>query len=125
MTQGDTKTGQKGTNAMFVMNQEDIKKVLATGKKFTYANPAIDHSPQKEDQTGSESQRVANLLTATENYYTAKLHWNSVVSTKSAKYMCIEIKSVYLSAVLLEYYEYMKIYQSPYFHDGSSSNNMG
>ena len=33
MAQGDNKTGQKGTNAMFAMNHYDIKKILATGKK--------------------------------------------------------------------------------------------
>ena len=28
LAQGDKKTGQKGTNAMFVMNHNDIKKIL-------------------------------------------------------------------------------------------------
>jgi hypothetical protein len=32
MAQGDNKTGQKGTNAMFVMNHEEIKTVLKAGK---------------------------------------------------------------------------------------------
>jgi hypothetical protein len=49
MAQGDNKTGQKGTNAMFVMNHGNIKKILAAGKKITYANPVVDHRPQKED----------------------------------------------------------------------------
>jgi hypothetical protein len=39
---------------------------------------------------------------------TAKLHWNSVVSTAMAKYMCIDLKNFYLTA-RLEYYEYMTI----------------
>ncbi len=39
---------------------------------------------------------------------TAKLHWNSVVSTALEKYMCIDMKKISLSAAL-EYYEYMKI----------------
>ena len=39
---------------------------------------------------------------------TAKLHWNSVVSTENIRYMCLDIKNIYLSAVL-EYFEYMKI----------------
>ncbi len=50
---------------------------------------------------GNASVRTADL-------YTAKLHWNSVVSTKDAKYMCLDIKNFYLT-VALEYYEYMKI----------------
>ncbi len=39
---------------------------------------------------------------------TAKLHWNSVVGTALAKYMCIDIKNVYLMAKL-EYFKYMEI----------------
>ena len=39
---------------------------------------------------------------------TAKLHWNSVISTKDARYMCLDLSLFYLSAAL-EYYEYMKI----------------
>ena len=49
MDQGDNTTGQKGMNAMFVMNHDSIKKILKAGKKFTYANPVVDFCPQKED----------------------------------------------------------------------------
>ncbi len=35
MAQGDNKTGQKGTDAMFVMTHKDIKHALKAGKKFT------------------------------------------------------------------------------------------
>jgi hypothetical protein len=49
MAQGDNKTGQKGTNAMLVMTHEEIQKVIRAGKKITYANPVVDHQPQKED----------------------------------------------------------------------------
>jgi hypothetical protein len=38
----------------------------------------------------------------------AKLHWNSVLSTPDARYMCPDIKKFYLTAAL-EYFEYMKI----------------
>ncbi len=33
MAQGDSKTGQKGTDAMFVMTHKDIKRALRAGKK--------------------------------------------------------------------------------------------
>jgi hypothetical protein len=115
MAEGDNKTGQKGTNAMLVMNHEDIKKILKAGKKFTYANPVVDHRPQKEDPNRIQITAGGNLidcdgelLVPTANMDTAKLHWNRVVSTVSAKYMCIDIKGFYLSAAL-EYYQYMKI----------------
>ena len=39
---------------------------------------------------------------------TSKLHWNSVLSTQRAKYMCLDIKNFYSSAPL-DHYEYMKI----------------
>ena len=51
MVQGDNKKGQKGTNAMFVKSHDEIKHALNTGKIFTYANPVVDHCPQKEDLT--------------------------------------------------------------------------
>ncbi len=49
----------------------------------------------------STSVRMADLDTT-------KLHWNSVISTKDARYMCLDIKNFSLTAAL-EYYEYMKI----------------
>ena len=96
--QGENKTGQKGMNAMFVMNHDDIKKVLKASKKITYANPAVDHRPQKEDPNRIRITAGGNLIDCdgklsvpTENIGTAKLHWNSVVSTDSETYMCIDI----------------------------------
>jgi hypothetical protein len=48
MAQGDNKTGQKGTNAMFVMTHNKIALTLAANKCFTYRNPVINYRPQKE-----------------------------------------------------------------------------
>jgi hypothetical protein len=50
---------------------------------------------------GESSVRTADINTA-------KIHWKSVISTKKAKYMCLDIKIVCPTAAL-EYYEYMKI----------------
>ncbi len=50
---------------------------------------------------GNASVRTANLDTA-------KLHWNSVISTENARYMCLDIKIFYLTTGL-EYFEYVKI----------------
>ena len=49
MAQGDNKTAQKGTSAMFVMNNEDIKKILSAGKQLIYSTPMVDYCLQKED----------------------------------------------------------------------------
>jgi hypothetical protein len=46
------------------------------------------------------------LLVPTTDLVTAKLNWNSVVSTALAKYMCIDIIFFYLTAKL-EYFKYM------------------
>ena len=36
------------------------------------------------------------LTTRTANSTTSKLHWNSVLSTQNAKYMCLDIANFYL-----------------------------
>jgi hypothetical protein len=43
MAQGCNKTGQKGTNAMFVMTNDKIMHALADKKFFTYVNPVVDY----------------------------------------------------------------------------------
>jgi hypothetical protein len=39
---------------------------------------------------------------------TVKLHWNSMIRTALAKYICLDIKHFYLTAVL-KYFDYIKI----------------
>jgi len=83
--------------------------------KYYYANPVIDYRPQKEDPHRIHIMAGGNLINyegnasvRTADIDTAKLHWNGVVSTPDAKYMCLDIKKNYLTAAL-EYFEYMKI----------------
>ncbi len=47
-------------------------------------------------------------LVRTVDLDTAKLHWKSVISTKNAKYMCLDINIFYLTA-RLDYFEYMRM----------------
>ena len=115
MTQDDNKTGQKGTNAMFVMSHKAIKQALENKKKFTYGNPLVDYRPQKDDPHRIRITAGGNLITyesspsvRTADLDTAKLHWNSVISTPNARYMCLDIKNFYLTAKL-DYYKYMKM----------------
>jgi hypothetical protein len=115
MAQGCNKTGQKGTNAMFVMTHDEIMHALAAKKFFTYANPVVDFRPQKDDPHRIRITAGGNLIhyegnasVRTADIDTAKIHWNSVVSTPNAKYMCLDIKNFYLTAAL-EYFEYMRI----------------
>ncbi len=48
------------------------------------------------------------LLVRTAGINTAKVHWISIISNRKAKYMCLDIKNVYLT-VALKYFKYMKI----------------
>jgi hypothetical protein len=113
MSQGDNKTGQKRTNTMFIMTRGKIRHTLATGQKFTYGNLADDYQPQKEDPHRICITAGGNLITyasspsiRTADLDMAKQYWNSVISTKGEKYMCLDIKYFYLTAKL-EYFEYM------------------
>jgi len=49
MAQGDNKTGQKGTNSVFVMTHTEIDIAKAAGHTWTYARVVVDYRPQKED----------------------------------------------------------------------------
>jgi hypothetical protein len=115
MAQGDNKTGQKGTNVMLVMTHDEIVRTIVANKRFTYGNPVIDYRPQKEFPHCIQITAGGNLIkydasasVQTADLDTTKLHWNSVISTKDARYMCQDIKNFYLTAAL-EYYKYMKI----------------
>jgi hypothetical protein len=98
MCQGDNKTGQKGTNAMFVMTHDEIAHVLQAKKVFPYANPVVDYRAQKEDPYHIRITAGGNLITykeelsvRTADINTAKIHWNSVISTDATMYMCLDM----------------------------------
>ncbi len=52
IAQGNNNTGQKGTDAMFIMTHDNIMHALKAGKKFTYCNPVVDHHPQRRIPIG-------------------------------------------------------------------------
>ncbi len=115
MAQGDNITGQKGTNAMFVMTHDKIKQAVVAGKFFTYMTPVVDYRPQKEDPYRIRFMTGGNLINyesnasvRTADLDTTKLHWNSVVSTPLARYLCLNMKNFYLTAAL-EYFEYSQM----------------
>jgi hypothetical protein len=41
--QGDNKTGQKGTNSVFVMTHEEIDVAIKAGHKWTYTRIVVDY----------------------------------------------------------------------------------
>jgi hypothetical protein len=100
---------------MFVMTQDEIKQAVVAGKIFTYMNPVVDYRAQKEDPYriwitagGNLINYESNVSMQTADLDTAKIHWNSVVSTPLARYMCLDIKIFYLTAAL-EYFKYSRM----------------
>jgi hypothetical protein len=55
------KTGQKGTNAMFVMMHDEIMHALVAKKK-PYTNPVIIFRPQKDDPHRTQIGAGGNLI---------------------------------------------------------------
>jgi hypothetical protein len=115
MAQGDNKTGQKGTNSMFVMTHNKIDIAKAAGHTWTYARIVVEYRPPKEDSNQIRITVRGNLITYKGNTSTrtadltmSKLLWNSVLSTERAQYMCLDLKNFYLTAAL-DNYKYMKI----------------
>jgi len=114
MCQGNDKTGTVGTDTMFVMTPQDVTNMPAD-RFATYVNIVVNFRPQKEDPLriritagGNLINHPGELTTRTADITTSKLHWNSVLSTQKAKYMCLDLKSFYLLAPLVRY-EYMRI----------------
>jgi hypothetical protein len=114
MCQGNDKTGQLGTNAMFVMTPSNVT-LIPTDRTVTYVRVVVDHCPQKADPNRIRITASGNLInypgeltTRTADVTMAKFLWNSVLSTPEAKYMCLDMKKNYLSAPL-DCFEYMHI----------------
>jgi hypothetical protein len=114
MAQGCNKTGQKGTNAMFVMMHDKIAHALTAKKFFTYANPVLNYCPQENNPHQIHIMAGGNLIKyngeasmQTADLNTEKLYWNSVVSTKMHD-TCV-LTSKKFTPRPLEYFKYVKI----------------
>ena len=75
----------------------------------------VDYRPQKTDPNRVRITAGGNLIsypfeltTRTADLPTSKIVWNSTISTKNARYMCIDIKNMYL-ATPMERHEYMRM----------------
>jgi hypothetical protein len=112
MAQGDNKTGQKGTNSIFVLTHKEIQ-LIPTSQTVTYARIVVNFCPQKADPHqicitagGSLINYPGELSMQTANLTTSKLMWSSVLSMEGAKYMYLDIKNLYLTAPL-DCFEYI------------------
>ena len=64
MCQEDNKTGQKGTNAMFVMLPSNVPNI-SKDKTTTYARLVVSHCPQKKDPNRIQITAGGNLINYT------------------------------------------------------------
>ena len=96
------------------MNHQDIANI-PDDRVVTYARIVIDYRPQKADPNRVRITAGGNLIeypfeltTRTADLTTSKILWNSILSTKNAKCMCVDVKSFYLCTPM-DRYKYMKI----------------
>ena len=96
------------------MDHEMIDNIPAD-RTVTYTRIVVDFRPQKSDPNRVRITACGNLIvypeeltTRTADLITTKIMWNSVLSTPGARYMCIDIKNMYLSTPL-DRYKYMKM----------------
>eukprot|EP00804_Cyclotella_cryptica_P028752 CCRYP_008237-RA/>CCRYP_008237-RA protein AED:0.41 eAED:0.41 QI:0/0/0/1/0/0/2/0/217 len=107
LAQGDNKTGEKGTSTMFAMTHTEIRNIPRE-QTITYGQVVVDYRPQKEDPNCVRITAGSNLIkdypgeltTCTADLTASKILWNSVLSTKNAKFMGLGLKSFYLTVML-------------------------
>ena len=107
----------KGTNTCVFMTHDKIDNIPAN-QTVTYAHFFVIYRPQKADPNRVRITAGGNLInypeeltTRTADLHTSKILWNSVLNTKNAKYMCIDMKNMYL-ATPLDRAEYMRIHKN-------------
>ena len=103
----------KGTQTIFFVNHNKVPEDRR--KDVTYGRICVNYRPQKAEPERTRLTVGGNLInypgdvsTPTSDTTTAKLVINSTISTKGAKYMCLDIHNFYLGTPM-ERYEYMKM----------------
>jgi hypothetical protein len=111
---GYDKTNTKRTNDIFVMDPKDVPGI-PKNQPPTYAKVFVAYRPPKDNLYQVRITAGSNLInypgeltTHTADMTTAKLHWNSILSTPMRRYMCLNIGNFYLTATL-DWYGYMKM----------------
>ncbi len=109
---GATKLGQKVQMRCLSWRMTKYSMHLQQNKILLTQIQSLITTLRRMIPTKLESRQVVNYNSEasvqTADLDMAKFHWNSVVSTENAWYMCLNNKNVYLT-VVLEYFEYMKI----------------
>jgi hypothetical protein len=102
---------EKGTHTMHYIHVTDIPK----GRRATYLRLVVADRPTKTQTCrvrftvgGDQVNYPGGTSTKTSSLPTAKILFNSVVSTPNAKFMTADIKDFYLCTPM-SHYEYMRI----------------
>ncbi len=95
-----------GTNMVFYLTHNEIR-CIPKDRTVTYAQIVIDHRPQKDDPNRVRITVGGNLIdypyeltTGTANMVSAKIMWNSVISTPGATFGGADIINMYLETPL-------------------------
>ena len=99
------------TNTIFFITKDKVP----ASKTVTYGRIVAEIRPQKAETHRTRLTVGGNLIhflgdvtTPTADIRTAKLIFNSVISTKNSKFMCAYIANFYLNNPM-DRYEYMKL----------------
>ena len=113
MAQGDGNTKTPGICYIFVMKHNEIR-YIPQDRIVTYARLVVDFKPPKDDpnrvritDSGNLIKYPGEITKRTENTTTANILWNSILTTKGAQFMGLDIKNFYLGTPL-DRFEYMK-----------------
>ena len=86
---------------------------IPTEITLTYVRILVNYRPQKADPNcvrltlgGNTLNITGYFITKTADLTTSKILWNSVFSTKYARFACIDMKNMYLQIPMTDY-EYL------------------
>ena len=113
------KYGVVGTQAMEMIKPSDI----SNNRTITYASMVCGYRPLKQEAHhcrlvvgGDKLPYASNSAAPAANLIESKILFNSVISTKGAKFMTIDIRNFFLSSHM-QHPEYMKIHQDDILQD--------
>ena len=102
-----------GTNTMFFIHKHEIPP--SRQKDITYGRIVVNYRPQKTEKERTRLTVGGNLIdypwevtTPTADLTTAKLLFNSVISTPGARFLTMDIKDFYLNTPM-EHPEFMRL----------------
>eukprot|EP00956_Cyclotella_meneghiniana_P043249 scaffold260206_cov139-Cyclotella_meneghiniana.AAC.1 len=118
----------EGTNTMFFKSYDEIPQDRK--KDVTYARICVNYRPEKEDPNrvritvgGDRINYPGDVGTPTADMLLVKLLFNSIVSTKGAKFMSLDISNFYLNTPMKRY-EYMRMKLSDIPEDVQAHYNL-